>query len=190
MNVKLRHNTMMRLIFGSILFIGIPGLLFLAAWPIVGGRGALAMPALIWSGVIYGFFFGWRHIVVRAATCRSGLLPPAFEGYRVLQLSDIHIGTFLRNRGFYRQVGGRGQCTASRLGGLYGDLVNVSADELIRFSMPCGRSMPRRGVFHHGKPRLLRVWNRQEPAQCGSQPSRVAVFGGENGAGNCCSTRT
>lgn len=147
MNVKLRHNTMMRLIFGSILFIGIPGLLFLAAWPIVGWRWALAMPALIWSVVIYGFFFGWRHIVVRAATCRSGLLPPAFEGYRVLQLSDIHIGTFLRNRGFIDKLVDVVNAQHPDLVVFTGDLVNVSADELIPFQHALRQIHAPDGVF-------------------------------------------
>lgn len=48
----------------------------------------------------YGFFFGWRHIVVKTASCSSPLLPESFDGYRIVQLSDIHIGTFLRNRSF------------------------------------------------------------------------------------------
>ena len=83
----------MRLAYGLVLIIGIPGLLFLALWPFVGWRWALPLP-IVWNMLAaYGFFFGWRHIVVKTATCTSPLLPKSFDGYRVVQLSDIHIGT-------------------------------------------------------------------------------------------------
>ena len=95
----------MRLAYGLVLIIGIPGLLFLALWPFVGWQWALPLP-IAWNMLTaYGFFFGWRHIVVKTATCTSPLLPESFDGYRIIQLSDIHIGTFLpasRPCGVYR----------------------------------------------------------------------------------------
>ena len=100
MKFKLRHNTAMRLIMGSFLLIVIPAVLFLVVWPLAGCRWALLLPCLWELLMAYGFFFGWRHIIVRRATCVSPLLPASFDGYRVLQLSDIHIGTYLRNRRF------------------------------------------------------------------------------------------
>lgn len=133
MKIKLRHNTMMRLIFGSILFIVVPGILFLLAWPILGWKLALVLPVTVVCMVTYGFFFGWRHIVVRSATCRSSLLPSSFDGYRILQLSDIHIGTFLRNRPFVDKLVEVVNAQAADLVVFTGDLVNVSADELIPF---------------------------------------------------------
>lgn len=133
MKIKLRHNTMMRLIFGSMLFIVVPGILFLLAWPVLGWKLALVLPVTVVCMVTYGFFFGWRHIVVRSATCRSSLLPSAFDGYRILQLSDIHIGTFLRNRPFVDKLVEVVNAQAADLVVFTGDLVNVSADELIPF---------------------------------------------------------
>ncbi len=133
MKIKLRHNTMMRLIFGGILFIGFPGLLFLLVWPILGWQWALVLPIGMVLLVAYGFFFGWRHIVVRSATCRSPLLPPSFDGYRILQLSDIHIGTFLRNRKFVDKLVDVVNAQQVDLVVFTGDLVNVSAEELIPF---------------------------------------------------------
>lgn len=133
MKAKLRHNTLMRLIFGSILLIGLPGLTFLLMWPVVGWGYALIVPTAVWLAALYGFFFGWRHIVVRTATCRSPLLPRAFDGYRVLQLSDIHIGTFLRNRSFVDKLVRMVNEQRPDLIAFTGDLVNVSAEELIPF---------------------------------------------------------
>lgn len=133
MAVRIRHNSLMRLVFGSLLFIVLPGLLFLALWPLLGWKMALSVPVLVWLVVLYGFFFGWRHIVVRSAICESPLLPTSFDGYRVLQLSDIHIGTFLRNRGFVDKLVRIVNAQEPDLIVFTGDLVNVSAEEVIPF---------------------------------------------------------
>lgn len=98
MKIGLRHNTAMRLMTGSFLVIAVPAVLYVVCWPFTGWRWAFLLPAIWELLMAYGFFFGWRHIIVRRATCTSPLLPAAFDGYRVLQLSDIHIGTYLRNR--------------------------------------------------------------------------------------------
>lgn len=138
---------MMRLVFGSLLFIVLPGLLFLALWPLLGWKIALSVPVLIWLVVLYGFFFGWRHIVVRSATCESPLLPTSFDGYRVLQLSDIHIGTFLRNRGFVDKLVRIVNAQEPDLIVFTGDLVNVSAEEEIPFQHILKQMRARDGVY-------------------------------------------
>ena len=147
MKIKLRHNTKMRVISGFFLLIVIPALLFLPLWPLAGWRAALVLPAAWELLMAYGFFFGWRHLVVRRATCASPLLPAAFDGYRVLQLSDLHIGTYLRNRRFIdklvRVVNGQ----HPDLIVFTGDLVNVSADEVIPFQHSLAQMRARDGVF-------------------------------------------
>lgn len=147
MKLKIRHNSLMRLIFGGTLFILIPGLLFLVLWPFLGWRWALLLPGTIILFVGYGFFFGWRHLVVHTATCRSTLLPKAFDGYRVLQLSDIHIGTFLRNRRFIDKLVRIVNAENADLIIFTGDLVNVSADELIPFQHSLHQMHAPDGVF-------------------------------------------
>ena len=137
----------MRLVFGSLLFIVLPGLLFLALWPLLGWKIALSVPVLVWLVVLYGFFFGWRHIVVRSAPCESPLLPTSFDGYRVLQLSDIHIGTFLRNRGFVDKLVRIVNAQEPDLIVFTGDLVNVSAEEVIPFQHILKQMRARDGVY-------------------------------------------
>lgn len=147
MGIEIRHNTLMRLLFGSMLFIAIPGLLFLILWPFAGWRWALLLPVLFFMMVVYGFFFGWRHIVVRTASCTSPLLPRSFDGYRVLQLSDIHIGTFLRNRSFVDKMVRMVNAQKADLVVFTGDLVNVSAEEIIPFQHVLGQIRARDGVY-------------------------------------------
>lgn len=147
MKIKLRHNTLMRLIFGSFLTLLIPGLLFLLQLPFLGWRWAIVLPAAWELLMAYGFFFGWRHVIVRRATCSSPLLPKAFDGYKVLQLSDIHIGTYLRNRKFVDKLVRIVNAQKADLIVFTGDLVNVSADEVIPFQHALGQIKAPDGVF-------------------------------------------
>lgn len=147
MGIRIRHNSLMRLVFGSVLFIALPGLLFLMLWPLVGRWWALSVPVAIWLVVLYGFFFGWRHIVVRNCSCDSTLLPASFDGFRVLQLSDIHIGTFLRNRRFVDKLVRMVNAQRPDLIVFTGDLVNVAAGEVIPFRHVLSELHAPHGVF-------------------------------------------
>lgn len=147
MNIKIRHNTLMRLISGLVLLVGIPGIVFIALWPLLGWSWALLPPAIWVALMVYGFFFGWRHLVVRTATCESALLPEAFDGYKVLQLSDIHIGTFLRNRSFIDKLADVVNRQQADLIVFTGDLVNVSAEELIPFQSSLKRIQAPDGIY-------------------------------------------
>lgn len=147
MNIKIRHNTLMRLISGLVLLVGIPGIVFIALWPLLGWSWALLPPAIWVALMVYGFFFGWRHLVVRTATCESALLPEAFDGYKVLQLSDIHIGTFLRNRSFIDKLADVVNRQQADLIVFTGDLVNVSAEELIPFQSSLKRMQAPDGIY-------------------------------------------
>lgn len=137
----------MRTLVSSALLLGVPGLLFLLFWPLVGARWAL-LPALAWELVMaYGFFFGWRHIVVRDAVCASPLLPPSFDGYRVLQLSDIHIGTFLANPSFVTKMVNMVNRLRPDLIVFTGDMVNVSATEVKPFMTTLDKMHARDGIL-------------------------------------------
>lgn len=147
MKIRLRHNTKMRFLFGLVSVIGFPGLLFLAFGLLWGWRAGLAAALVAIGFVAYGFFFGWRHIVVRGATCASPLLPEEFDGYRIVQLSDIHIGTFLRNRGFVDKMVRQVNALKPDLVVFTGDLVNVSAEEVIPFQRQLSLISAPDGVF-------------------------------------------
>lgn len=147
MKIRLRHNTRMRLSVGGVLLLLLPGIVFLVLLPFTGWRIALVLP-LAWELLMaYGFFFGWRHVIVRRATCASPLLPKAFDGYKVLQLSDIHIGTYLHNRKFIEKLVRLVNAQHADLIVFTGDLVNVSADEVIPFQHALKQIQAPDGVY-------------------------------------------
>lgn len=129
----IKHNTRMRLLFGAMLVLALPALLFAVLTLCFGWRVGLVGVGLLLLADVYGFVFGWRRIKVRTAVCSSPLLPEAFRGYRILQLSDIHIGTFLRNRRFIQHLVEVCNEQHPDLIVFTGDLVNVGAEEVIPF---------------------------------------------------------
>lgn len=127
------HNTFIRLFFALVLLCAIPKLVYVVFSLLGLWQLGLALAVLIILFVGYGFFFGWRRIVVRTASCESALLPCEFEGYRIVQLSDLHLGTFRRNPSFVRKMVRVVEDRHPDLIVFTGDLVNVGAEEVVPF---------------------------------------------------------
>ena len=49
---------------------------------------------LLWYVLLYGTFVGARQLEVRHVEFASADLPAAFDGYRIVQFSDAHVGSF------------------------------------------------------------------------------------------------
>lgn len=54
----------------------------------------LALAAIPFGAVLYGVTKGRRNFHVQRETIRSTKLPPAFDGLRIVQISDMHLGSF------------------------------------------------------------------------------------------------
>lgn len=54
----------------------------------------LTLAAIPFTSVLYGFTRGWRHFNVQRVPIRSAKLPKAFDGLKVVQISDMHLGSF------------------------------------------------------------------------------------------------
>ena len=83
--------------------------------------------------IIYGAVYGKENFKVHEVTFYSPDLPEAFDGYRILQISDIHSGSWTGNsKGLQRAIN---LCNALQpdLTVFTGDLVNSRSDELFEF---------------------------------------------------------
>ncbi len=65
---------------------GVSRSVFLSWMGVIAGSGLL-------GSLVYGFGNKYRY-EIRKQKVRSSKLPPAFEGLRIVQLSDIHVGSF------------------------------------------------------------------------------------------------
>lgn len=78
----------------------------------------------------YGFIFGWKMLKVRDTTLRYSELPKAFDGYRILQVTDLHLGTFEKRRRLIRAMVARIHALRPDMIVFTGDLVNADAEEI------------------------------------------------------------
>lgn len=65
-----------------------------------GNHVGLAMVAVHWYVLIYGSTIGFNEIVVKHIDYASADLPAAFDGYRIVQFSDAHVGTYSSDRDY------------------------------------------------------------------------------------------
>ena len=86
--------------------------------------GAIPAVALLW-----GMLKGGTDYTVRRVTLRYPNLPPAFDGFKVLQISDLHTGSFNSTEPMERAVAMINQQGADLIL-MTGDLVNNRATEV------------------------------------------------------------
>ena len=63
-----------------------------------GNIVGVVMVVLNWYVLFYGSFVGFDQITVKEMTYESAELPKAFDGYRIVQFSDAHVGTYIGGR--------------------------------------------------------------------------------------------
>ncbi len=105
-----------------------------------GGRivGAL-LSALLFVSMAYGMTMGYRHIVVKHYIHADVRLPEDFDGYRIVQLSDLHLGTLHGREEVVRDIVAKVNSCHPDLVVFTGDLVNYHAAELEEFrEILCG----------------------------------------------------
>ena len=100
---EFRHSLAARTLNGCILCFVVPKICFLLFQIITPWAGLLAAVTAELLA-IYGLTLGWRRLKVRQVKICFPTLPAAFDGYRLLHLSDFHLGTFGRHNPFVRRV--------------------------------------------------------------------------------------
>ena len=58
------------------------------------GWTALALALLAWSVLAYGFFVGRFRLDINNINYTHTAIPPAFKGYKIVHISDLHLSTF------------------------------------------------------------------------------------------------
>ena len=59
--------------------------------------GLLLVP-ILWYILIYGSFIGFQKMEINRQTFTSADIPKAFNGYRIVQFSDAHVGSYIGSR--------------------------------------------------------------------------------------------
>ena len=85
------------------------------------------------ANILYGAIAGITRFEVKNVEYRSPNIPKGFDGYRILQLSDIHIGSWLGNPEAIRRLVTLVNEQQADLIVFTGDLVNQQSHELDGF---------------------------------------------------------
>lgn len=130
---RINRLTRTRLFYVCFLMLVLPKAAFaLVGW--LGGwwTGIVAAVVLILL-FIYGFTYGWVRLKVRNEEMAFPDLPREFDGYRILQFSDLHAGTFFRQPWFLDKLFCEMKAQHADLVVFTGDLVNLKASEVASF---------------------------------------------------------
>lgn len=113
----------------------------------VGNYAGIAVGAVVSLAMLYGLLFGWRRLTVRPVELAFDNLPAAFDGYRIAQLSDLHVGSYGTRTAFLEKVVARVNEERPDLVVVTGDLINTTPEEIAPFEQTLSQLQARDGVM-------------------------------------------
>ena len=126
---------------GRLLSFLIPQAAFLA------NIAGLAVVAIAVCCALYGLTIGWRKLTVKEMTVSSQRIPESFNGYRIVQLSDLHISTYHQSpQTVSKLVNMVNNLNADAIV-FTGDLVNLVPQELDPFMDVLSQFKAKDGVY-------------------------------------------
>lgn len=156
-----RHRDAFMLGFASFLLLCIvlPKFLFVVISIIGRGAGFLwyklftyfnvfgfCVSAVVALAMLFGLIFGWRLLDVKNVDLAFDDLPEAFDGYTIVHLSDMHVGTYGDSPGFLQKVVDKTNGIKPDLIVFTGDIVNLSSEEIRPFVQTLDRFSATDGV--------------------------------------------
>ncbi len=147
-------------LFRGTLLVVLSTLLFVIISLIGKGIGLLWAPAssvfniigvvvvIVWICMaLYGSIEGWKKVTVENVTVSSPKIPEAFNGYKIVQLSDFHIGTYADSPETVTRIVNEVNSLNPDLIVFTGDLVNSSSEEITQFKNILSELKARDGVL-------------------------------------------
>lgn len=131
-------------------FISGIGWLFRRKWPKVFRWATIT--GYIFGGIVclmmvYSVFWGWKNLTVKYVDIYFDDLPETFEGYRIAQLSDLHVGAYGDQTAFIEKVVEQTNALQPDMIVFTGDIVNLSSDEIRPFEPVLSRLTATDGVY-------------------------------------------
>lgn len=109
----------------------------------LGGAIALIGFAVVWNGILYTR----NHSQNINLTVNSERLPDSFDGYRIVQISDLHLGTWGTDTTFLNEFVTSINNMRPDMIVFTGDLVNQKADEVKPFEKTLSKLEASDGVY-------------------------------------------
>lgn len=128
---------------------------------ITGGVAA----TILMLTIIYGITYGRSVARIEPISLKSTTLPESFDNYKIVQLSDIHIGNYGTNKTIISSIVEKVNALNPDAIMITGDLVNLKANELEPFTQLLSQLKAKDGVFsilgNHDYGDYV-IWNSQQ----------------------------
>lgn len=112
-----------------------------------GMRLALLLAVLTAAVQIYSTTIGWKRLTLGNIHLHLPSLPPSFNGYRIVQISDLHVGTYGSDASFLARMVDSVNSLQPDAVLFTGDLVNSSSAELPPFIETLSHLRAKDGVY-------------------------------------------
>lgn len=161
------HKLSVRVLFTTILFSAFPKVVFILFDAFLPWFFAL-IPALgVMGWFAFGFIEGWKRLELKHITFTSPDLPPYFDGYRLVQITDFHLGSFPPGNDFVQKVVDATNNEEPDMILFTGDLVNNQASEVEPYLDTLGQLHASDGIYS--------IWGNHDYCEYGNNHSVGAL---------------
>ena len=161
------HKLSVRVLFSTILFSAFPKVVFILFDAFLPWFFAL-IPALgVMGWFAFGFIEGWKRLELKHITFTSPDLPPYFDGYRLVQITDFHLGSFPPGNDFVQKVVDATNNEEPDMILFTGDLVNNQASEVEPYLDTLGQLHASDGIYS--------IWGNHDYCEYGNNHSIGAL---------------
>lgn len=161
------HKLLVRVLFTTILFSAFPKVVFILFDAFLPWFFAL-IPALgVMGWFAFGFIEGWKRLELKHITFTSPDLPPYFDGYRLVQITDFHLGSFPPGNDFVQKVVDATNNEEPDMILFTGDLVNNQASEVEPYLDTLGQLHASDGIYS--------IWGNHDYCEYGNNHSIGAL---------------
>lgn len=161
------HKLSVRVLFTTILFSAFPKVVFILFDAFLPWFFAL-IPALgVMGWFAFGFIEGWKRLELKHITFTSPDLPPYFDGYRLVQITDFHLGSFPPGNDFVQKVVDATNNEEPDMILFTGDLVNNQASEVEPYRDTLGQLHASDGIYS--------IWGNHDYCEYGNNHSIGAL---------------
>ena len=161
------HKLSVRVLFTTILFSAFPKVVFILFDAFLPWFFAL-IPALgVMGWFAFGFIEGWKRLELKHITFTSPDLPPYFDGYRLVQITDFHLGSFPPGNDFVQKVVDAANNEEPDMILFTGDLVNNQASEVEPYLETLGQLHASDGIYS--------IWGNHDYCEYGNNHSIGAL---------------
>lgn len=98
------------------------------------GYAALFLAFFCWVLIAYGYWVGRYQIEVKSATYTHPMLSAAFDGYKIVHISDLHLATFADRPAALQRIVDTINTQAPDLICFTGDIVTIGVEEALPFT--------------------------------------------------------